>query len=292
MAVYGKVSGNSEDTVLPDDVKARLRAEEVVREKVRRKQRGKLCWLNQPIVIWGLSSVVLGTISFVYTRVNENTQKELRNYEQATVVRREIRFRVRQVEELVSRYDDADRAVDQLNDTDLSSIIADNALSDSGNIIRTYFRTAVLLAVVSDLGGSGTSPSQRRALRCGSVDPDTTILRFQVVVGINAMNFKNLSLEDLLIEYHLLMSNKQDLEAEQAIIVETIAAFGKAAEPSDVVSRIPGIATNALTMRVWSTEADTETIKTMIGEVRRWAADVRDAWRDLSTIMTAVAEST
>lgn len=228
----------------------------------------------------------------MYTRVNENTQKELRNYEQATVVRREIRFRVRQVEELVSRYDDADRAVDQLNDTDLSSIIADNALSDSGNIIRTYFRTAVLLAVVSDLGGIGDFPvtEEGATVWIGGSGYNNSALPSRR--GYQRDEFKNLSLEDLWIEYHLLMSNKQDLEAEQAIIVETIAVFGKAAEPSYVVSRIPGIATNALTMRVWSTEADTETIKTMIGEVRRWAADVTDAWRDLSTIMTAVAEST
>ena len=293
MAAHGKGEfGGSEDTVLSDDVIARLRAEEEIREEVRRKSRGKFSWLNQPIAIWVLSSVVLGTISFAYSKVNENAQKELRNYEQATVVRREISFRVKQVEKLISNHDDADRAVDQLNDTDLSRIIADGTLSDSGSMVQRYFTTAVALAVVAQLGGIGALPvtAENSTVWIGGSGYGNSALPSRR--GYQREEFKNLSLEDLWIEYHLLMSNKNKLETEQTRVREAIAAFDKAVEPSDVVSKIPGIATNALTMREWSTESDTEAIKTTIDEVRRWATGVRNAWSDLSTIMTAVTEST
>lgn len=80
---------------LSEDDRARLRAEEVFRHEVRselehsRKQPGRverlLKFLNQPVILWLLSSVVVGLITWQYTRWEERqaqqrqVQAEVRN---------------------------------------------------------------------------------------------------------------------------------------------------------------------------------------------------------------------
>lgn len=79
---------------LSDADRARVRAEEIFRSEVRaeleqRKQPSRgarlLEFLNQPVILWLLSSVVVGLISWQYTRWEERqsqqqqTQAEIRN---------------------------------------------------------------------------------------------------------------------------------------------------------------------------------------------------------------------
>jgi hypothetical protein len=79
---------------LSDDDRARVRAEEIFRSEVRsqlanreRPSRGArlLEFLNQPVILWLLSSVVVGLISWQYTRWEERQaqqrqiQAEVRN---------------------------------------------------------------------------------------------------------------------------------------------------------------------------------------------------------------------
>lgn len=56
-------------------------------------------YLNQPFVLWLLSSVVLGLISFFYANWSENTAENLRNERLATDVFLEAKFRMDQMDE-------------------------------------------------------------------------------------------------------------------------------------------------------------------------------------------------
>lgn len=80
---------------LSDEDKARLRAEEVFRHEIRselekaRKQRSRgerlLAFLNAPVILWLLSTIVVGLITWQYTRWEERqtqqqqVQAEIRN---------------------------------------------------------------------------------------------------------------------------------------------------------------------------------------------------------------------
>lgn len=284
MAASGKDKGGSSGNItLSDDVKAHLRAEEIFREEVRRELRGIWSKASQPIVIWFLSAIVVGAISFGYSNVSESRQKRSLNYERASVVSREISFRVGQVDTFISAHDVARRAVEQLDDVDFHSIIVDNTLSQSGKAIQNYFRTSVLLSVVSDLGGIESFPltGESATVWIGGSGYGNSALPSGR--GYQRDEFKNLSLEDLWIEYHLLMSDQKEVEAKRTSLKEALAAFEEAAEPSDVVSSIPRIAMNALTMSNWSSRSDPDAIKAMIEDVGLWVSEVRDAWSDLSS---------
>ena len=283
-AAYHKEKGSSSGNIaISDDVKAHLRAEEIFREEVRRELRGTWSKLSQPIVIWFLSSIVVGAISFGYSNFSESRQKRSLNYERALVVSREISFRVGQVDKLISDHDGASRAVAQLDDVDLHNIIVGNTLSERGTKIQDYFRTAVLLAVVPDLGRIGSFPlaGESAIVWIGGSGYGNSALPSGR--GYQRDEFTNLSLEDLWIEYHLLMSDQKEVKAERTSVKEALAAFDEAAEPSDVVSSIPGIAMNAVTMSNWSSRSDFGAIQTMVEDVGLWVSKVRDAWNDLSS---------
>lgn len=79
---------------LSDDDRARVRAEEIFRAEIRSRLENKqppgrgarlLGFLNQPVILWLLSSVVVGLISWQYTRWEERqsqqrqAQAEIRN---------------------------------------------------------------------------------------------------------------------------------------------------------------------------------------------------------------------
>ena len=101
--------------------------------------------------------------------------------------------------------------------------------------------------------------------------------------GYQRDEFKNLSLEDLWIEYHLLVSGQKEVEEKRTSLKEALAAFEEASEPSDMVSSIPSIAMNALTISNWSSKSTPDAIKAMIKDVGLWVSEVRDAWGNLSS---------
>src|SRR5687768_6390457 len=71
--------------MLTDEERDRIRAEEVFRDEVRKSlddkrssRRGVAAVINSPFVIWLLSSVVIGLVSFGYTQCNASREERAR----------------------------------------------------------------------------------------------------------------------------------------------------------------------------------------------------------------------
>ena len=94
--------------------KKRIRMEEIYRAEVRRKleaERNLNRWkmfvraLNSPFIIWILSSIGIGLVSFLYSQWAENESVRSANERQATKVFFEAQFRIDQMDEVLDNAD-------------------------------------------------------------------------------------------------------------------------------------------------------------------------------------------
>ena len=270
---------------LTEEAKAQLRAEEIYREEIRRELRGKLSKLNQPFVIWVLSTVVVGLISFAYSQYSERTAITQLNHQKATDISLEIRFRTRQVDELLSEALEASDDVRQLSDEELRDIISSGRLSDNGKKVQTLFRAAPQLKVVAELGGIGSVPrtDQDAIVWIGGTGWGSSALPRGR--GFRSEEFKNLSLQDLWEDYRIVTSSRKQMAEELSEVKAIFARFDNATEPSATVSTLPRIGSNALTMREWSESSDMEAVKTTTANVGQWIDEVHSAWESLKNLL-------
>lgn len=139
--------------MITEDDKVRLRSEEIFRDEVRkeleaaRKNSRPVIppVLNQPFVLWFLSSVLLGLLTFSYKQWRESQDVRATNEAYAQDLALEIRFRVRQMDLLIAQ------AVDDFYQctSDLNS----NNGKLSGGRIRDALNSAKEIMVAARLGG-------------------------------------------------------------------------------------------------------------------------------------------
>jgi hypothetical protein len=89
--------------MLSEEDKQRIREEEIFRDEVRRtlakgSSSSKMAFLNSPFGIYLLSTVLIGLVSFAYTRWKEQYDASLAHREQIEKLQGEINFRVRQLD--------------------------------------------------------------------------------------------------------------------------------------------------------------------------------------------------
>lgn len=136
--------------MLDESDKARIRAEEIYREEVRAglggTKKGRLStFLNSPLGIWFLSTVVIGSLSLAYAQWSENATERASSRARYETVSREIRFRIDQLDEVIAGAEVA------------GSACLVEASSHQGQIpgaqIRDYLEAAKLVSVATLLGG-------------------------------------------------------------------------------------------------------------------------------------------
>ena len=224
--------------------------------------------LNQPITIWVLSTVVVGAASLVYSEAKERRQRESLSYKQELVVSREIAFRVEQYSKLIAYHDEASSEVSKINDYD--GVIGDDGIiTENGKAVQRYFRTAILLAVAADLGGIGSFPLAGKSVY--GYDNST----LPSGRGYQNDEFKNLSIEDLWVEYHLIIQER--VEVEHIALRESLDVFERATNPSDEIESIN--IWGAPEIKRWASRSDRD--DTVVA-VREWVSEIKQAWRNLS----------
>ena len=269
---------------LTEAVKAQVRAEEIYREEVRLKPLGWFWWLNQPFVIFVLSTFVVGGTSFLYTEYDEKATIRELNYQEAADVRFEISFRASQVNELLMNTVEASHEVSKMSDEEFRNLFSQGKLSSSGEKLVRLFRSAPLLKVAADLGGIGSPP------KLGE-DPtvwiDSSGFRNDHLPsgrGYQLDEFKIYSLEELLELYWQVAPSEAPGKGDVLESKQVFAKFNEATKINSAIKTITSIH-NAYTLQKWYKASTQETVKTTTDNVVRWVNSVATAWQGIKVLL-------
>ncbi|HCG8254228.1 hypothetical protein [Vibrio atypicus] len=134
---------------LNDEQKEKLRAEEIFRQEIRQEIESKanksfLSFLNSPLGIWLLSTVLVGFLSFSYKTWQDSIRTKNLNKESASIVIDEGNFRIRQL----------DKAIENaMNHFELVTSHQEKNGSIMGSDFRNFIESAKLVTVTIDRGG-------------------------------------------------------------------------------------------------------------------------------------------
>ena len=191
--------------MLSEENQARIRSEEIYREEVRKEieaEREKSLIpsiLNQPFVLWFLSSVLIGFLSFAYTQWREHEDSRVALEGVSRELASEIRFRVRQMDSSIE---------DALEIFDLCAqdISANNGKINGGRI-RDALESAKLITVTTRLGGIiQFTLSDEDSVNIGSSGYAQRSLLFKR--GYKDVEFKNDNIADLAIQHASTIGSK------------------------------------------------------------------------------------
>ncbi len=143
--------------MLNEKEKAKIRAEEIYRQEVRKeivlKDGNKwLTFLSSPLGIWILSTIVIGLISVGYKSWQESLQSQKTNQERISVVIDEGNFRVRQVDSAINKALVLYGKI-QANINTNGKIL--------GSDFRDFIEAAKIITVSIDLGGIIYIPQEK-----------------------------------------------------------------------------------------------------------------------------------
>ena len=273
---------------LTEEVKAQIRAEEVYREEVRPKPPGRFWWLNQPFVIFVLSTFVVGGISFLYTKYSEKradleASREL-NDKKVTAGRFEISFRASQVDELLMNAVEASHEVSKMSDEEFRNLFSQRKLSSSGEKLVRLFRSAPPLKVVADLGGIGSPPKlgEDPTVRIGSSGYGHRHIPHER--GYRLDEFKNYSLEELLELYWQVAPSEAPGKGDVLESKQVFAKFNEATKINSAIETITSIH-DSYTLQKWYKASTQENVKTTTDDVVRWVNSVATAWQGIKVLL-------
>jgi hypothetical protein len=176
--------------MLTPEKKEQIKHEEIFREEVRRELTGPssrvgrfIGFLNSPLGIYFLSTVLIGLLSFGFTRWQAAKEHQIAAEEQLRKVSVEISFRIRQMDDALSRAEAA---------TTIAQSRGSSITIQQVNI--TYNR----LPVVVRLGGLGEIPGEQVGIdwvRFRDVDVQVGLLPFRQ--GYKDKEFAYSDLQDL-----------------------------------------------------------------------------------------------
>ena len=278
------------DLDLTEEAKAQIRAEEIFREEIRREQTGRFRRLNEPFVIWFFSAIVIGLISFAYSKYSEHSSRRQLDHQKATDIRLEINFRLRQVDKLLLDAQEACDEVTQLSDEELVAIISNGQLSVHGKKLQRLYQSAPQLKVVAELGGIGSVPRTDTNANVWIGGSGWSNSHLPHGRGFRSDKFKYFSLQDLWADYWQVTSGEPPKKEEISKVREIFAKFNDATEPNQTVSKLPGISSNALTMKEWSERSNAEVIKTTTENVVKWVNSVSAAWENIKNRLSEPRE--
>lgn len=178
--------------MISEEEKTIIREEEIYRQEVRKElsQSRSAIWvfLNSPFGIWVLSTIIVGSLSFMYTQWKDANDRSSENKEALQSIYEEGAFRLNQ---LVV-------AADKANDM---AVKIENGINSDGKVfgglVRNFYSSIGVLESTIKLGGITSAPSldEDRSVIIGS--SGYTIRNLPYGKGYKYPKFKYLSLMDL-----------------------------------------------------------------------------------------------
>ena len=241
-------------------------------------------WLGRHThALQGLAAIVaiIGVLLGGFFTILSLLPNDYPDSEEIQLVSREIAFRVTQVDEVLQTALQASSAAAQMSDEELLDIIEDGRLSANGAKLRRLFMAALQLIVVADLGGISTTPRTDEHATVWVRGTGWSNSHLPRGRGYRDDKFGNSSLPDVLNDHASLTGTTKANAASFSAFLQ----FDAATKPNPTINVLPGIASNALTMRLWSERVDLATIKNTTAEVVRWVESVDSSWAAIKSLL-------
>ena len=141
--------------MIAEDEKEKIRAEEIFREEIRKEiSKPKSKWinfLNTPLGIWFLSTIVIGLLSLSYKTWQENLEKRKTNQKKIEQIADEGKFRIQQIDDVI-------RDSISLQNKCINSQKQSGGIK--GSDFRDFIEAAKRITVTFDLGGIFNIPQE------------------------------------------------------------------------------------------------------------------------------------
>ena len=273
---------------LTEQEREKIRLEEELRHDIRLKQRGSFWWINSPIVIWLLSAFVAGLIPFGYSEFQKRAEmaKEERQERQKSIesILSEVEFRRIQFNKILAPMQEIRQEANLIPDEQLTQIISDNRLSETGMKLKSLFSSAPRLRVVSELGGIYSIPRTDENASVWIGGSGWSNSHLPDGRGYRDEKYVNDSLFSLWKRYMTITSERSPSNNELSEVKTSFDNLKRATEPTATIQTLPTISSNALTMREWSEKVDLEAIKELRASTIKWIESVESAWRSIEAL--------
>ena len=226
--------------------------------------------------------MVAGLIPYSYSEYQKRVEieREERNIRRqaASSLLSEVGFRIAQFNKVLEPTVKARQETDNLESENITAVIENNRLSETGTKLQTLFSSAAPLRVTAELGGIYAIPRTDEHANVWIGGSGWGNSHLPDGRGYRDEKYVNDSLLSLWKKYKAVTGGEPLSKDELSNARELFEEFESATTPNREIKSLPRISSNGLTMRQWAEGVDGQEVVNLMRTTTAWIEGVESSW--------------